>query len=121
MAIKWLGWLGMSTPEKRAKSEVEDLDRQIYDAEKMLHSARATLAYLSQRRDFLIHQFDFQCPPSSPANLAALAPPVRRVTRCPKKPHLSQSVQTVPLLHQTDPDLQTAYDNMVRARDKKQY
>lgn len=86
MIFKLMNWLGMMQPEQRAKREVAEIDRQIYDGEKALHSARATLAYLAQRRDFLIAQYDFQDPPSSFANLAALAPPARKVVRRAKKP-----------------------------------
>lgn len=121
MLFKFLNWLGMMQPEQRARREVADIDRQIFDAEKVLHSARATLAYLSQRRDFLIDHYGFQDPPSSFSNLAALAPPVRKVARRPKKPQPAQVVQTMPLALPTDKELQAAYDDMVRARTKKQH
>ena len=121
MIFKLMNWLGVMQPEQRARREVAEIDRQVYDAEKALHSARATLAWLSQRRDFLIAQYDFQDPPSSFANLAALAPPARKVVRRTKKQQV-QTIQQVPALSlPTDKELQTAYDDMVRARSKKQH
>lgn len=71
MAIKWLGWFGRITPEKRAASEVEDLDRQIYDAEKALHNARSMLRYLTERRTFLLTEYDLDpdFPPTSTDSL----------------------------------------------------
>lgn len=85
--MNWFGWFGMMTPEQRARKEITGIDRQIYDAEKSLHSARATLAYLAQRRDFLIAQYGFSDPPSSFDSLSALAPqpalPVKKVVKRP--------------------------------------
>lgn len=66
MIASLFGWLGVITPEKRAKSEVESLDRLIYDAHKNLQSASAQLDYLQERRDFLIQEYDMaEHPPSS--------------------------------------------------------
>lgn len=72
--MKLFGWFGMMTPEQRARKEITDLDREIYDAEKSLHSARATLAYLSQRRDFLITQYGLSEMPRPPDSLSAPEP-----------------------------------------------
>lgn len=94
MLFGLLNWLGLMTPEQRARNEVTEIDRQVYDAEKSLHSARATLAYLAQRRDFLIMQYGFNDPPSSFDNLAALAPAVRKAPRKPRKARPA-TVQTI--------------------------
>lgn len=57
MSTSLFGWLGTVTPEKRAKSEIECLDRLIYDVQKSLHNAQAQLDYLLDRRDFLLEEY----------------------------------------------------------------
>lgn len=51
--MEWFGWLGRITPEQRAKKEVEEIDRLLYDAQKAVHDSRATLGHLWDRREFL--------------------------------------------------------------------
>lgn len=98
--MKWFCWFGMMTPEQRARKEISGIDRDIYDAEKSLHSARATLAYLSQRRDFLITQYGFTDPPSSFDSLSALTPqvalPVKKATKRPAPRLATREVQHSP-------------------------
>lgn len=115
MIFKLMNWLGVMQPEQRARREVAEIDRQVYDAEKALHSARATLAYLAQRRDFLIAQYDFQDPPSSFANLAALAPPARKAVRRAKKPQL----QPVQLTGPSRAEIDDTYDAIARGLAEK--
>lgn len=119
MIFKLINWLGVMQPEQRARREVAEIDRQVYDAEKALHSARATLAYLAQRRDFLIAQYDFQDPPSSFANLAALAPPARKVSRRAKKPQ--PSVQTITGTAHSRAEIDAAYDAIAIDLAKKKH
>lgn len=56
--MKWISWLGRMTPKERAKREVEELDRSIYDAEQLLHIAKSNLRHLTERRSFLTNAYD---------------------------------------------------------------
>jgi hypothetical protein len=61
--MKMFGWLVISTPEKRARREITGINRQIYDMEKDLEMAKAALAYLTKRRDFLAARYGIEAPP----------------------------------------------------------
>jgi len=54
----WFSWLGRITPKQRAASEVEEIDRQLYDADLALHNAQTTLIHLRGRREHLVAEYD---------------------------------------------------------------
>src|SRR6266404_1531296 len=58
--MKWFGWLGRITPEQRAKKEVEEIDRLLYDADKARHDAQMTLLHLRGRREFLVAEYELE-------------------------------------------------------------
>lgn len=68
--FKWFSWMGRISPAQRAQSEVEEIDRLLYDADKAVHDAQATVLHLRGRRQFLEAEYDLDVAPTPRDHIA---------------------------------------------------